>query len=91
MSRPMFTDNAKTVLRFLQANKNADLTLDTIAEGTGFEPKSVNGILISLQKEVSGHGRLVERVEVEGMDKKVIRLTDEGLVADPEAMRPEAE
>ena len=91
MGKPMFTENSKTVLRFLQANKKADVTSETIAEGTGLAEKSVNGILTSLQREIAGHGQLIERVQVEGFAKKVIRLTKEGLAADPDAERPEAE
>lgn len=87
----MFTENGQIVLKFLQANQGVDLTSETIAEGTGLAEKSVNGILTSLQREVSGHGKLIERVEVEGIKKKVIRLTAEGKVADPDAQKPEAE
>lgn len=87
----MFSDNSQIVLKFLQANQGADITSETIAEGTGLAEKSVNGILTALQREISGHGQLIERVEVEGFKKKVIRLTPEGIKADPAAQKPEAE
>lgn len=87
----MFSENSKTVLHFLQANQGADVTSETIAQGTGLAEKSVNGILTALQREISGHGQLIERVEKEGFKKKVIKLTAEGKAADPEAQKPEAE
>ena len=91
MGKPMFSENAQAILKFLQANQNVDNTLATIAEGVGLPERSVNGTLVSLQREISGHGKLIERVEVEGFDKKVIRLTAEGAAADPAAEKPEAE
>ena len=91
MGKPMFSENSQIVLKFLQANANADVTSETISQGTGIPEKSVNGILTALQREISGHGKLIERVEVEGFKKKVIRLTAEGKAADPAAEKPEAE
>lgn len=82
----MFSENAQTVLRYLQANASAQLTADDIAEGTGLSSKSVNGIATGLQKK-----GLTERVEVEGIEKKVIRLTAAGEQVDPAAEKPAAE
>ena len=85
----MFTENSKTVLAFLQKNQGVDVTSETISEATGIPEKSVNGILTGLQREISGHGQLIERVEVEGFKKKVIKLTAEGANADINAQKPE--
>ena len=85
----MFSENSKIVLSFLQANQGANVTSETISEGTGIPEKSVNGILTALQREISGHGQLIQRVEVEGFKKKVIRLTPEGQAADINAQKPE--
>ena len=85
----MFSENSKTVLEYLQDNQDVEQTSETIAEGTGLAEKSVNGILTALQREISGHGKLIERVEVEGFKKKVIRLTPEGKKADINAQKPE--
>ena len=82
----MFSENAQTVLRFLQGNKDGQFTADGIAEGTGLSAKSVNGIATGLQKK-----GLTERVEVEGIEKKVIRLTAAGEQADPDAEKPAVE
>jgi DNA-binding MarR family transcriptional regulator len=82
----MFSENAQTVLRFLQANVKGQYTADDIAEATGLPSKSINGIATGLQKK-----GLTERVEVEGIEKKVIRLTDAGKQVDPSAEKPVAE
>ena len=87
----MFSENSKVVLSYLQDNQDVEQTSETIAEATGFAEKSVNGILTALQREISGHGQLIERVEVEGFKKKVIRLTAEGAKADINAQKPEKE
>ena len=87
----MFSENSKVVLSYLQANAGTDQTSETIAEATGLAEKSVNGILTALQREISGHGQLIERVEVEGFKKKVIKLTAEGAAADINAQKPEKE
>ncbi len=76
----MFSENAQTVLRYLQANVKAQLTADDIAEGTGLSARSVNGVATGLQKK-----GLTERVVVEGIEKKVIRLTPAGEQVDPAA------
>lgn len=81
----MFSENAQTVLRFLQANVNGQFTADDIAEGTGLSSKSVNGIATGLQKK-----GLTERVVVDGIEKKVIRLTAAGEQADPDAEKETA-
>lgn len=82
----MFSENAQTVLRFLQGNVKGQFTADDIAEGTGVSSKSVNGIATGLQKK-----GLTERIEVEGIEKKVIRLTAAGEQVDPAAEKPAAE
>ena len=87
----MFSENSKIVLSYLQANAGSDQTSETIAAATGLAEKSVNGILTALQREISGHGQLIERVEVEGFKKKVIKLTAEGAAADINAQKPEKE
>lgn len=53
-------------------------TFVEVAEATGLEARSVNGTVTGLAKR-----GLVERVEVENFDKKVIRLTEAGKVFDP--------
>lgn len=77
----MFSENARTILVHLQANNGVDETADMIAEATGLPVKTVNGCVTSaLQRK-----GFTERVEVEGFDKKVIRLTPAGVDIDPDA------
>lgn len=81
----LFSDNAKTILMHLQANNGVDETADMISEATGLPVKTVNGCVTSaLQRK--GY---TERVEVEGFDKKVIRLTPAGVDIDPDAEKEE--
>lgn len=81
----MFSDNVKMILTHMQANQNIEETAQMIAEATGLPVKTVNGcVTAGLQRK-----GLAERVVVEGMDGKVIRLTDAGMTADPDAEKPE--
>jgi len=80
MAQAMFSEKAQAVLTFLQANQGADLTAGAIAEAAGIEKKSITGVLNGLQRK-----GLVIREEVEGQKDKLIRLTAEGAVADPNA------
>lgn len=81
----IFSENAQTILTFLQAHADAAFTAPEIAEATGIDVKKVNGIVtMALQKR-----ELAYREEVEGKDRKVIRLTDEGKKVDPKEEKPE--
>ncbi len=86
MSKPMFTANQQAILRFLQANRDGDFTAADIADACASTPRSISSSATSLVKN-----GLAERVEVEGIDKKVIRLTEAGYAADPDAVKPEPE
>lgn len=76
----ILSDNASRILAFLQANATVDLTANDIAEALDMTARSVNGTLTGLQKR-----GLTARFEVEGFEKKVIRLTEEGSCFDPNA------
>ena len=82
----MFSENAQTVIRFLQANPGGQYTANDIAEATGLAARSVNGTVTGLQKK-----GICERIEVEGIEKKVIALTAVGASVDPDMDKPEAE
>lgn len=82
----MFSENAQTIIRFLQANAGAQLTANDIAEATGLAARSVNGTVTGLQKK-----GICERAVVEGIEKKVILLTPAGSTVDPDMDKPEAE
>jgi Mn-dependent DtxR family transcriptional regulator len=76
----MFSENAQAVLTFLQAHQGEDVTSKDIAANFGMANNSVTGILNGLQRK-----GLVVREVVEGQKDKLIRLTDEGVAADPDA------
>lgn len=81
MALKPLSENARTVLSYLQENMDRDLNYVDVAEGTGLPLKTVNGII------TSALGRkdrlLATRVAVEGKDKKLIVLTDLGASYDP--------
>ena len=82
----VLSEKAQAVLAHLQANVGTDETFVEVAEATGLEARSVNGTVTGLAKR-----GLVERVEVENFDKKVIRLTDAGRTFDPMTEKVEAD
>lgn len=79
----LFSENAQNVIRFLQADPNGQYTADDLAEALGLTARQINGTATGLQKK-----GITERVVVEGIEKKVIRLTAEGLSVDPAMERP---
>ena len=81
MGKPVFSEKAQAVLTFLQGAEG-DITNADIAAATGLETRSVVGVLNGLQKK----GYVFrEEVEIDGKKVKVIRLTDAGAEANPEA------
>ena len=86
MSNYVYSEKAQAVLSYLQANQGVDLMATDIAAATGIETKSITGVLNGLQKK-----GLVQRVEKEGFEKKVVQLTAEGAAVDPREEKPEPE
>ena len=82
----MFSEKAAAVLSFLQARPTENVTAKDIAASTGIETKSITGVINGLARK-----ELVYREEVEGIEKKVIRLTEAGKAADPMAEKSEEE
>lgn len=82
----MFSEKAAAVLSFLQARPTESVTAKDIAASTGIETKSITGVINGLARK-----ELVYREDVEGIEKKVIRLTEAGKAADPMAEKPEEE
>ena len=77
------SENAQAVMKYLQANPGAACTADDLAEALGLTARQINGTATGLQKK-----GLTERVVVDGIEKKVIRLTAEGAAIDPEMEKP---
>ena len=78
------SENAQALVRYLQSDPNGNHTADDLAEALGLTSRQINGTATGLQKK-----GLTERVVVEGIEKKVIRLTPEGLAIDPAMEKPE--
>ena len=79
----LFSENAQAVIRYLQADPNGQYTADDLAEALGLTARQINGTATGLQKK-----GVTERVVVEGIEKKVIRLTPDGLSVDPAMEKP---
>lgn len=76
----LFSENSQKILRHLQANVGTDETVAMIAEKVGMTEKAANAVILSgLQRRDCAY-----RVEVEGFDRKVIRLTEKGKTIDPQ-------
>jgi len=79
----LFSENAQAVIRYLQADPDGQYTADDLADALGLTSRQINGTATGLQKK-----GITERVVVEGIEKKVIRLTPEGLAVDPAMEKP---
>ena len=93
----MLSDNGKLVYNFVKAHDGEDFTAKDIAEATGLNERSVNGIITSSFQRHKNFAKeiipLMIRVPAEiedpetGLHKpvKYIQLTDEGRNWDPDA------
>lgn len=76
----LFSENSQKILRHLQANVGTDETVAMIAKKVGMTEKAANAVILSgLQRRDCAY-----RVEVDGFDRKVIRLTEKGKTIDPQ-------
>ena len=88
----MLKENSLKVLEFVKANDGKNMTAADIAEGTGLEVRSVNGIVTSAFQKKGLMQRTPAEIEVTDEEGKVshktvkfISLTDEGRAFDPNA------
>lgn len=84
----MLKENSKLVYNFVKANEGNNITAADIAEGTGLEVRSVNGIVTSAFQRKGLMERVPAEIELaDGSHKavKFIKLTDAGKEFDPEA------
>ena len=81
-------ESTKTIIKFLQANADKDMTAADVAEALGLEKKSVDGTFTAaLQRKGYGYREEAE-VEVEGgkhATVKFLKLTDAGVNYDVDA------
>jgi len=71
------SENAQTVLTFLQEHDGEELTHKDIAEAVNLSPRSVTGTVTGLQKK-----GFAERVETDDPKVKYIKATPAGLALD---------
>ena len=84
----MLKENSNIVFNYVKAHEGENITAADIAEGTGLEVRSVNGIVTSAFQRKGLMARVPAEVELaDGSHKavKFIVLTDEGRNFDPEA------
>lgn len=88
----MLKENSLKVLEYVRAHATENITASDIAEGTGLEIKSVNGIVTSAFQKKGLMERVPAEIEVinEKGEKahkavKFIRLTEEGKAFDEKA------
>lgn len=84
----MLKENSKIVFNYVKAHEGENITAADIAEGTGLEVRSVNGIVTSAFQRKGLMARVPAEIELaDGSHKavKFIVLTDEGKNFDPEA------
>ena len=84
----MLKENSLKVYNFVKENDGKDMTAADIAEGTGLEVRSVNGIVTSAFQRKGLMERIPAEIELEdGSHKavKFVRLTEAGRSFDPNA------
>ena len=80
ITKPVFSDNAKKVLKHLQENQGKDETFKDIAKAVHLTDKATNCIIIS---SFVRKGYAIRELQPDG-GTNFIRLTDEGVKVDPE-------
>lgn len=84
----MLKENSKIVFNYVKEHEGENITAADIAEGTGLEVRSVNGIVTSAFQRKGLMARNAAEIELEDGSHKAVKfivLTDEGRNFDPEA------
>lgn len=87
MAKQVYSENAQSIITFLQANPNIDMTAKELAEALGLGARTVNGTVTGLSRK--GIAVRDENILDNGKTIKYIHLTEAGKMADPFAERPE--
>lgn len=85
-------DSSRKVFDYVKAHKDDNITAVDIAEGTGLEQRSVNGIITSAFQKKGLMERIPAEIELEdGSHKavKFVKLTADGLLFDPDQTEEE--
>lgn len=80
ITKPVFSDNAKKVLKHLQENQGKDETFKDIAKAVHLTDKATNCIITS---SLVRKGYVVRVLQPDG-GTNFIRLTNDGINVDPE-------
>lgn len=80
ITKPVFSDNAKKVLKHLQENHGKDETFKDIAKAVHLTDKTTNCIITS---SLVRKGYAIRELQPDG-GTNFIRLTNEGINVDPE-------
>lgn len=80
ITKPVFSDNAKKVLKHLQENHGKDETFKDIAKAVHLTDKTTNCIITS---SLVRKGYAIRELQPDG-GTNFIRLTKEGINVDPE-------
>lgn len=84
----MLKENSKIVFNYVKEHEGENITAADIAEATGLEVRSVNGIVTSAFQRKGLMARKPAEIELEDGSHKAVKfivLTDEGREFDPEA------
>jgi hypothetical protein len=87
-------ENSRKVFDYVKAANGANITAADIAEGTGLETRSVNGIVTSAFQRKGLMERIPAEIELEdGTHRavKFIKLTEAGEAFDPDATEEKSE
>lgn len=90
----MLKENSRKVFDYVKSVAGANVTAADIADATGLEVRSVNGIVTSAFQKKGLMERIPAEVELEdGTHKavKFIKLTEDGEAFDPDAPDEKAE
>lgn len=88
----MLKENSRKVFDYVKANDGKNMTAADIAEATGLEVRSVNGIVTSAFQKKGLMERTPAEIELEdGTHKaiKLISLTEAGKAFDPDSQAEE--
>ena len=88
----MLKENSRKVFDYVKANDGKNMTAADIAEATGLEVRSVNGIVTSAFQKKGLMERTPAEIELEdGTHKaiKLISLTEAGKAFDPDSQTEE--
>ena len=83
------SENSRTVYEYVKAHESENITAADIAEATGLNVRTINGIVTSAFQRKGLMERIPAEIELEdGSHKaiKLVKLTEEGKAFNPDAV-----